>query len=91
MADYYFKSVREFTYLGAYITNENKVEEKITKRIMSGNRAYFSHMQLFKSNISSKKTKIKLYKTLVRPVTWTLKTTDENSLTLRKYGPIYIK
>jgi hypothetical protein len=48
VADYNFKGVREFTYLDAFINDENKVEEEITKRIMSGNRAYFSHIQLCK-------------------------------------------
>jgi hypothetical protein len=72
--------------VGAFINYENKLEEEVTKRIMSGNRAHFSHIQLFKSNILSKRTKIKLYKTLVRAVimygaeTWTLKITDEQLL-----------
>ena len=44
-----------------------------------GNRVYFSHLKLFKCNILSKRTKMKLYKTLIQPVvtcgaeTWTIK------------------
>jgi hypothetical protein len=66
--------------VSVFLNDENKVEEEISKR-MSGNLAYSSHIQLFKSNILSKRTKIKLYKTLVCQVitygaeTWTLKIT----------------
>jgi hypothetical protein len=51
----------------ASINDENKVEEEINKRIMDGNWIYFFYKQLFKSNTLSKRTKIKLYKSLVRP------------------------
>jgi hypothetical protein len=83
------------------MNNENEIENEISRRLMTGNRTYFSHIQLFKSNILSKTTKVKLYKTLVWPVvtygseTWTLRVADENSLHVferkiirRIYGPI---
>ena len=35
---------------------------------MMGNIAYFSHLKLFKSNILAKRTKMKLYKTRIRPI-----------------------
>jgi hypothetical protein len=101
--DYNFKNVREFSYLGAFINDTNKLEEEITKRIMSGNQAYFSHIQ-FKSNILSKRTKIKLYRTLVCPIitygaeTWTLKIRDglsvhvfKRKIIWRIYAPICVE
>ena len=70
---------------------------------MMGNRAYFSHLKLFKSNILSKQTKMKLYKILIRPIvtygaeTWTIKLADEQHLRVferkiihRIYGPVFI-
>jgi hypothetical protein len=39
MWSYNFESVREFTYLGVSINNENKIEEEIQKRIVNGNFA----------------------------------------------------
>jgi hypothetical protein len=44
MGSYNFESVREFTYLGDSINDENKIEEEIQKRIVNGNPAYFSHL-----------------------------------------------
>ena len=70
---------------------------------MMSNRAYFSHLKLFKFNILSKRTKMKLYKTLIRPFvtygaeTWTIKLADEQHLRVferkinsRIYGPVFI-
>jgi hypothetical protein len=61
MLSYNFESVRDFTYLGVSINDENKIEEDIQKRIMNGNRAYFSHLQLFRSNLLRKRSKVKVY------------------------------
>jgi len=60
MGSYNFDSVREFTYLGVSINGKNKKKEEIQKRIVNGNRAYFSHLQLFRSNLLCKRTEVKL-------------------------------
>jgi hypothetical protein len=72
------------------------------KRIVNGNGTYFSHLQLFRSNLPRKRTEVELYKTLARPViayeaeTRTLRATDELALRIlerrimrRLYGPIF--
>jgi hypothetical protein len=38
-----------------------KKKEEIQKRIVNGNRAHFSQLQLFRSNLLCKRTKVKLY------------------------------
>jgi hypothetical protein len=62
MGSYNFESVREFTYLGVPINNENKIEKEIQKRIVNGYHAYFSHLQLFRSSLLCKRTKVRLNK-----------------------------
>ena len=49
--DYSFEGVNEFTYLGAYVNSENKVSNEITKRIMTGNTAYFGLVKLLMSSL----------------------------------------
>jgi hypothetical protein len=66
IGSYNFGSVREFTDLGVCINDENKIKEEIKERTVNGNRAYFSHLQLFRSNLLCKRTKVEVYKTLVR-------------------------
>jgi hypothetical protein len=53
---------------------------------MADNRAYFANMKLLKSTLLSRHSKVKLYKTLIRPVvtygaeTWTMSAADDNAL-----------
>jgi hypothetical protein len=62
------------------------VTGEINRRIMAGNRAYFANMKLLKSTLLSRHSKVKLYKTLIRPgvtygaETWTMSAADENAL-----------
>ena len=55
--------VAEFIYLGTLINKDNCVEKEIQRRILAGNRTYFAAINLFKSRLLSRATKIKLYKT----------------------------
>lgn len=93
--------VDEFTYLGSKLNNKNTFEQEIRHRITKGNRALYALHKTLKSKIIDKKTKVTVYKTLIRPVvtygceTWTLTRRLEEMLdtferkVLRKiYGPV---
>jgi hypothetical protein len=64
----------------------NSIEEEIKERIVLGNKAFCANQALFKRKLLSKKCKLKMYRTLVRPVvtcackTWVLKGTIKQKL-----------
>ena len=60
-----YEGVAEFIYLGTLLSNDNKVEKEIQRRILAGNRTYFAAIKLFSSRLLSRNTKNLLYKTLV--------------------------
>ena len=60
--------VAEFVYLGTLISKDNSVQKDIQRRILAGSRTYFAAISLFRNRLLSRATKIRLYKTLIRPV-----------------------
>jgi hypothetical protein len=71
--------VRSFSYLSAFVNGNNTLEEEIRERIVKGNNAFYIIRTLFKSNLVSRKSKLKLYWSVIRPIvvygceTWVLK------------------
>jgi hypothetical protein len=63
-----YKGVAEFIYQNTLISNDNSVEKEIQRRILAGNGTYFAAISLFKNRLLSRATKIRLYKTLIKPV-----------------------
>jgi len=84
--DYKFERVQSFKYLGAEINENANSHEEVKKRITAANRCYYSLMPLFKSRLLSIKSKITLYKVIVKPVTlyarstWATTKSDEGKL-----------
>lgn len=68
IGDYGFEGVNEFVYLGSPLNNTNNTLKEIKRRVMAGHRAYFANIKFHKSALLSKSTKMKLYKTGIRPV-----------------------
>ena len=68
IGNYKFERVDNFKYLGVDINKDANSHEEIKLRLTAANRCYFGLVPLFKSKILSWKTKITLYKVLVRPV-----------------------
>ena len=63
-----FERVRSFKYLGSVITDNNLMAEEIKERLQIGNRCYWALTPLLKSNDLSKNGKIKVYKTIIKPI-----------------------
>jgi hypothetical protein len=71
--------VTSFSYLGTLVNGNNALEEEIRERIAKGNKAFYANKIPFKSNFVSRKSKLKLYWSVIRTVvfygceTWVLK------------------
>jgi hypothetical protein len=76
---------------------------KIAERIAKGNKAYYATAKLIKSRFLKKNIKMKIYKTMIRPVTTyssetrTLTAKDENNLRIferqilrKRFGPVNV-
>jgi hypothetical protein len=60
-------NVQSFKYLGSMVNTNNTIEGEIKERITAENKAYFAHKMPFMSKTISKKSKLKLYKSVIRP------------------------
>jgi hypothetical protein len=82
IADRLFENVSQFKYLGTTVINEKLIQEKIKRRLNSGNACYHSVQNLLSSRLLSKNLKIGIYKMIVLPVvlywceTWSLTWTE---------------
>ncbi|KAJ4433364.1 hypothetical protein ANN_15623 [Periplaneta americana] len=100
IGDYNFERVTNFKYLGSIITEDNNTTAEIKERLKEGNRCYWALLQLMRSRHPSKAGKIKIYRTVLRPIvtyaseTWSKLKEDENRIAIwerkilrRIYGP----
>jgi hypothetical protein len=62
------EQVKSYKYLGSTINSNNSIAEEIKERILLGNIVYYANQFSFKSKLISKKAKLKLYITAIRPV-----------------------
>jgi len=60
--------VRSFSYLGTIVNGNNTLKEEIRDRTVKGNKAFYANKVLFKSNLVSRKSKLKLYWSVIRPI-----------------------
>ena len=86
--DIQIAQVNKFKYLGTTLNGNNSIEDEIKERIANGNRAYYANQSLIKSKFISKEAKIRIYKTIIRPVvtyaceTWVLKDSTKQKLSI---------
>jgi len=83
-----FERVYTFKYLGVGLDTTNGGHNEVQRRITAANRWLGMLRPLFKSRILSKKSKITMYKVLVRPIAlyscevWPSTKTDEKKLAI---------
>ena len=63
-----FEEVNSAKYLGTIMNADNLIEEEIRERIAAGNRFFFANKKIFQSKLITRKTKERLYHTVIRPV-----------------------
>jgi len=88
VAPHKFQVVHSFTYLGSDVNCNSDISAEIQKRILAANRCFHGLRKHLRSHLTSKNTKILMYKVLIRPVhthaseTWTLSKINERQLSL---------
>jgi len=81
----YLEQVQSYRYTGSTVNSDKSVDEEIQYRITLGNKAYYANQFLFKSRVFSKKSKLKLYWSIIGPIVtyaceeWVLKETMKTS------------
>jgi len=65
---YKFQVVHSFTFLGSNVNCNNDIGAKIQKRILAANRCFYGLRRHLGSHLTSKNTKIFMYKVLIRLV-----------------------
>jgi len=77
----YIEQVQQYKYLRSIINYSNSTEEEVKERIALGIKAHYAIQKFFKSRLVTKSSKLKLYRTVIRPIvtyasdTWMLKET----------------
>jgi uncharacterized protein YfeS len=72
------EQVHHYKYVGPII-NDNSIEEEVKERIVLGTKAYYANLKFFKSKLVTKNSKLKFYRSVIRPIvtyaseTWVLK------------------
>jgi len=78
------QDVAEFVYLGTTVTKEGGGTEDIKKRLSKARGAFFNLKKIWNTRSIGRNTKIRLFKTLVRPwygcEAWKLTTNEEKKL-----------
>jgi len=98
-----FENVENFNYLSSILNADNKINIEIAERIVNGNKAHYANVKLMKSKFLKRNTKMKIYKTIIRPAvtyssqTLTLTAKDENNVRIferqvltKIFGPVNI-
>ena len=62
------EEVNSAKYLGAIMNADNLIEEETKEIIAAGNRSFFANKKIFQSKLTTRKTKERLYHTVIRPV-----------------------
>ena len=81
-----YQKVETFKYLGAMITSLSDIETEIKSKIAVGNKCYYALGTILKRRSISQSIKIRLCKTIIRPVvtygaeTWTVTSKMEKML-----------
>lgn len=65
---YNFEVVNTFTYLSTSINNENNISMEIKQRYLVASKCAYEFNKHLRSYLLSRKTKIKIYRTLIKPV-----------------------
>jgi hypothetical protein len=78
--------VSKFKYLGTILTDQNYMHEEINSRLNSANVCFLSVHSPLSSRLLTRKLKVKMYRTIIRPVvvygceTWSVTLREEHRL-----------
>ena len=83
VGDLNIEYVDNFNYLGCNLSKDANETDEIKRRIQLANKTYFSVLPIINSKLAHRNTKLRVYKTIIRPVlcygceTWTLTQASE--------------